>query len=159
MPLRARSHQKPPSDALKGTHPAEKTSRRPSASTSKASSSSPKVPQNAPLTPASDILLAWKRSRLASTTEDSPQNMHPLRPGAQRRPFNAMNIRIALFLLWRCWLDVVQIVLSLHPIRMPLMILLNVVRGALPAYQSYAQAVILDEVRPLQFFYTPDAWS
>ena len=145
MPLRARSHQKPPSDALKGSKLAEKTPCS-SGSMSKASSSSHEA-SHIPLTPASDVLLAWKRSRL-TPTEDSQRSVHALRSGAPR-PFNVANVRIALFLLWRCWLDVVHIVLSLHPTRMPLMIILNVVRGALPAYQSYAQAVILDEVRLL----------
>lgn len=100
----------------------------------------------------SRILRAWQTSRHTTIAGDSTgkaQSPSPtlfLRSGVPRK-LTVQNFRIAAFLLSQCWLDVANIVLSLHPIRMPLMILFTLVQGALPAYQTYSQATILDEVR------------
>lgn len=102
----------------------------------------------------SHVLKAWQASRQTTAVDDSSlpsaktQSPSPtlfLRSGVPRK-FTANNFRIAAFLLSQCWLDVAKIVLALHPIRMPLMILFTLIQGALPAYQTYSQAVIFDEV-------------
>jgi hypothetical protein len=98
------------------------------------------------------ILKAWQTSRRAAGMDPSTSNVHSpsptffLQSGVPRK-FTVTNFRIAAFLVSQCWLDVAQIVLALHPIRMPLMIFFTLIQGALPAYQTYSQATILDEVR------------
>lgn len=105
----------------------------------------------------SRILRAWQMSRQTTAANDDDNSSLPsekapsppptlfLRSGVPRK-FTVHNFRIAAFLLSQCWLDVARIVLALHPIRMPLMILFTVIQGTLPAYQTYSQAAILDEV-------------
>lgn len=101
--------------------------------------------------PVTSVLHAWKNSRRASTQKfgphatDTSEDPLYLRSGVPR-PLTIHTIRIAAFLLWQCWFDIAAIVLSLHPVRMPIMLLLHVIRGILPAYQSYSQASILNEV-------------
>ena len=98
------------------------------------------------------VLKAWQTSRKATGMDLSSSNPHSSSPtvfiqSGVPRKFTAKNFRIAAFLVSRCWLDVALIVLALHPIRMPLMILFTLIQGTLPAYQTYSQATILDEVR------------
>ena len=99
------------------------------------------------------ILKAWQTSRRATGPDFSSPNGHSSSPptvfipSGVPRKFTVTNFRIAAFLVSRCWLDVARIVLALHPIRMPLMILFTLIQGSLPAYQTYSQATILDEVR------------
>lgn len=98
------------------------------------------------------ILKAWQTSRRATGVDSSPSNIHSPSPtfffqSGVPRKFTVTNFRIAAFLVSQCWLDVARIVLGLHPIRMPLMILFTLIQGTIPAYQTYSQATILDEVR------------
>jgi hypothetical protein len=111
--------------------------------------------------PTSSVLEAWQDSRRTTPQKygpraaDTSEDTVYLRSGTPR-PLTIHTIRIAAFLLWQCWLDIAHIVLTLHPVRMPIMVILHIIRGVLPAFQSHSQASILNEVSNHIFFWLPE---
>lgn len=66
-------------------------------------------------------------------------------PGGQRA-LTVRNFQLAYTILHECAYDLLLTLWGLHPIRTTLMMCLNVLRGVLPAFRGYSQAMIIDEV-------------
>ena len=71
-----------------------------------------------------------------------------LAPGAQR-PLSRDHLQLALQILQRCSLQLFTLLWSLHPLRLLVMISLDICRGILPAFRGYSQALIIDEASQL----------
>ena len=94
----------------------------------------------------------WLSSRLSSenvsqphlSAEPKPSRGH-LPPGSQR-PLTLANLLLAWKIVQASSFDVVALLWSLNPLRTLLFVFLTLVRGLLPAFRGYSQAMILDEV-------------
>lgn len=69
----------------------------------------------------------------------------PLQPGA-RRSLTPRNIAFASKIVCATFYDLLRLLSGLNPIRTAIMIFLTIIRGLLPAFRGYSQALILDEV-------------
>ncbi|KZP13051.1 P-loop containing nucleoside triphosphate hydrolase protein [Athelia psychrophila] len=69
-------------------------------------------------------------------------------PGGQRA-LTVRNFQLAYTILHECAYDLLLTLWGLHPIRTTLMMCLNVLRGVLPAFRGYSQAMIIDELQTL----------
>ena len=87
-----------------------------------------------------DLYAVWLASR--RTTDHGTEY---LPPGAQR-PFSFDNFALAYALSKRCTPEILSCLWDAHPHRISLMVALDVVRGAFPAFRGYSQAVMIDEV-------------
>jgi len=76
-----------------------------------------------------------------------------LPPGDSRRPVNLTTLRLAATAIRHSAVDLFILLWGVHPFRMSILLLLNFIRGALPAIRSYSQALLLDEVRGPGPFY------
>ncbi|KAH8106134.1 P-loop containing nucleoside triphosphate hydrolase protein [Cristinia sonorae] len=84
----------------------------------------------------------WLASRSCS-------NQHRLlAPGAQR-PFSIHNIKLAYAIVTRCAFQFAALLWNLHPLRVLLMVALDLFRGVFPAFRGYSQALIIDELQTL----------
>jgi hypothetical protein len=90
--------------------------------------------------PAEDIYALWNESRRGKSYNDS------VAPGGQRA-FSRANIRLASRIIKSCGADLMYLLWGMHPSRTTAMMLLSTVRGLLPAFKGYSQALILNEVR------------
>ena len=97
-----------------------------------------------PVTP--DVYGDWLTSRrMASGTEC-------LSPGAQR-PLTPQNFALACNLLRSCTPEILACLWEMHPFRISLMVTLDLVRGVLPAFRGYSQALMVDEVSTVLLLY------
>ncbi|KAJ7067988.1 P-loop containing nucleoside triphosphate hydrolase protein [Mycena amicta] len=85
---------------------------------------------------------AWHASRVLPTTGDL------LVPGAHRE-FSVLNARLACIIVWTCAFDFFSHIWTLHPVRMTLMLSLNILRSVFPAFRGYSQALIIDQLQQL----------
>lgn len=69
-----------------------------------------------------------------------------LTPGGQRA-LTSRNVFLALEVSERCVPQIMSLLWSLHPLRVMLMVALDIFRGILPACRGYSQALIINEVR------------
>lgn len=83
----------------------------------------------------------WSASRTIGTHDELV-----LTPGGQR-PMTSRNIHLALEVSERCVPHIFSLLWSIHPLRVILMVGLDIFRGVLPAYRGYSQALIINEVR------------
>lgn len=72
----------------------------------------------------------------------------PLPPGS-RRAFTPRNIALASRMVCVTFYDMIRLLSGLSPIRTVVMIFLTIIRGLLPAFRGYSQALILDEVNTI----------
>lgn len=89
----------------------------------------------------------WKASRPCESTVDSDGKLEtlPLQPGSQRQ-LTYVNILLACKIIHGTFSHLVTLLWCLNPIRTALFVGLTIVRGLLPAFRGYSQALILDEV-------------
>lgn len=103
--------------------------------------------RSSPNPPAEDVLKAWQKSRQRPQQQKKDQSRAPAHvKSGVARPLTIDNLKIAVFLLSRCWWDVARTALEIHPIRAPVMIALTLVRGLLPAFLMYSRGTAVDEV-------------
>ncbi|KAI0092628.1 P-loop containing nucleoside triphosphate hydrolase protein [Irpex rosettiformis] len=69
-----------------------------------------------------------------------------LTPGGQR-PMTTRNISLAIHVSERCIPHIFSLLWSLHPLRVMLMLSLDIFRGLLPACRGYSQAMIINELQ------------
>ena len=93
--------------------------------------------------PGRSVLDAWKSSRAATDAAGAPTTL----PAGAARPFTIQNIRTALWMAQVSVYGILQMFFSIHPYRITLLLIINIIRGLLPAFRSYSHALILDEVR------------
>ncbi|RPD67077.1 P-loop containing nucleoside triphosphate hydrolase protein [Lentinus tigrinus ALCF2SS1-7] len=91
-----------------------------------------------PVTP--DLYGDWLTSRRMGS------DMECLTPGAQR-PLTPQNIALAYTLLRSCTPEILSCLWDMHPYRITLMVSMDLVRGVLPAFRGYSQAVMVDELQ------------
>ncbi|KAI0693588.1 P-loop containing nucleoside triphosphate hydrolase protein [Cytidiella melzeri] len=84
---------------------------------------------------------AWLASRAVGSHDELI-----LTPGGQR-PLSSKNIALALELSERCVPPILFLLWSLHPLRVLLMLTLDIFRGVLPACRGYSQALIINELQ------------
>lgn len=98
----------------------------------------------------------WNASRQTSiSSEVGKDATAPLMPGS-RRKCNLVNISLAFTILQATFLDMLSLLWSLNPVRTTVLVFLTVVRGLLPAFRGYSQALILDEASVFLFFMWPN---
>ena len=110
-----------------------------------ARATAPSAKQDAPTT----LYDVWLASRTYSH-DNTPCAGKYLTPGALRS-MSAENVRLAVIIIQRCALQFVSLLWSLHPLRLLLMVSLDLFRGIFPAFRGYSQALIIDEVSGLAF--------
>lgn len=88
---------------------------------------------------APDLYGDWLTSRRMSSGTET------LSPGAQR-PLTPQNIALAYNLLRSCAPEILSSLWNMHPCRITLMVTMDLVRGVLPAFRGYSQALMVDEV-------------
>ena len=90
----------------------------------------------------------WRVSRpsVSNIGRDGKLETLPLQPGAQRK-FNLSNILLAGRILQATLFNMLALLWGLNPLRTSLLLCLTIIRGLLPAFRGYSQALILDEVR------------
>lgn len=90
----------------------------------------------------------WRASRpsVSNIGRDGKPETLPLQPGHQRQ-FNLSNIILAGHILQATFYDMLVLLWGLNPLRTALLVCLTIIRGLLPAFRGYSQALILDEVR------------
>lgn len=88
---------------------------------------------------------AWNASRPCSqpSTTDNAK-YEKLQPGSHRKCTMA-NLFLAYKILQATFLDMLHILWGLNPLRTTFLIGLTILRGLLPAFRGYSQALILDE--------------
>jgi hypothetical protein len=89
---------------------------------------------------------AWSASRVIGEHEELI-----LTPGGQR-PLTGKNMSLALEVAERCLPQMLSLLWSLHPLRVLLMLSLDIFRGVLPACRGYSQALIINEVCSFRVF-------
>lgn len=89
---------------------------------------------------------AWSASRVVGEHAELL-----LTPGGQR-PLTRENVALALELSESCLPRILTLLWNLHPLRVMLMVSLDVFRGVLPACRGYSQALIINEVRSHRVF-------
>ncbi|KAH9943359.1 P-loop containing nucleoside triphosphate hydrolase protein [Epithele typhae] len=87
--------------------------------------------------PQPDLFQLWLASRRAPN--------EPLSPGAHRS-FSSQNITLASTLVRTCSAEILSQLWNMHPYRISLMISLDFLRGILPAYRGYSQALMLQKL-------------
>lgn len=108
---------------------------------------SPLSGRSSPHPPTENVLKAWQKSRQRPRQKKSDLPLAPAHTkSGLARPLTLDNLKIAVFLLSRCWWDVARTALDIHPIRAPAMIALTLVRGLLPAFLMYSRGTAVDEV-------------
>lgn len=80
---------------------------------------------------------AWLASRTIPPERTLP-------PGAPR-PLSRRNFQLALLILSRCSMQLCTLLWGLHPVRVLVVVFLDIFRGVLPAFRGYSQALIIDE--------------
>ncbi|KAL5487862.1 hypothetical protein ACEPAI_5970 [Sanghuangporus weigelae] len=90
----------------------------------------------------------WNASRQTAVTseEGKDANHDHLQPGTPRK-CNLLNISLAITILQQTFLDMLLLLWGLNPVRTTALIFLTLVRGVLPAFRGYSQALILDELQ------------
>lgn len=68
-----------------------------------------------------------------------------LSPGAHRE-ITLKNLKLAYVISKTSTYSFASLLWNLHPFRLTLMMFINVLRGVLPAFRGYSQAMIIDEV-------------
>ena len=95
-----------------------------------------KAPEKQP-----DLYERWLASRRC------PKGGPDLLPPGSFRAFTSDNFALAYDLSKCCASEILSRLWELHPYRISLMIILDLVRGTLPAFRGYSQALMVDEVR------------
>ncbi|KAI0720196.1 P-loop containing nucleoside triphosphate hydrolase protein [Cerioporus squamosus] len=85
-----------------------------------------------------DLYADWLTSRRTGTEY--------LSPGAQR-PFTPQNVALAYNLLRTCTPEIFSSLWDMHPYRISLMVSMDLLRGMLPAFRCYSQALMVDELQ------------
>ncbi|KAG8898469.1 hypothetical protein FRB99_007421 [Tulasnella sp. 403] len=102
---------------------------------------SPTLPPKITQAPPSTAFELWKQAR---STLDPPASDLP--PGAHR-PLTFQNIRLAFRILRHSSIQLLLLLWTIHPLRILLFVLLNLVRGLIPAARCYSQSLLLDQVQ------------
>ncbi|KAH8118536.1 P-loop containing nucleoside triphosphate hydrolase protein [Phellopilus nigrolimitatus] len=89
---------------------------------------------------------AWNASRplLVNQPPDGKSQRLHLQPGSHRK-WSFMNIWLAFRILQATFVDMLILLWGLNPVRTAVLICLTIIRGLLPAFRGYSQALILDE--------------
>ncbi|RDX55712.1 P-loop containing nucleoside triphosphate hydrolase protein [Lentinus brumalis] len=87
-----------------------------------------------------DLYADWLTSRKTGTGTEC------LSPGAQR-PLTPKNIALAYNLVRSCMPEISSCLWAMHPYRISLMVSMDLVRGVLPAFRCYSQALMVDELQ------------
>ncbi|KAI5124796.1 hypothetical protein M0805_005430 [Coniferiporia weirii] len=93
---------------------------------------------------------AWNASRPVLTdagAQGKCERLH-LQPGSHRK-CSFVNLRLALTILQTTFMDMLVLLCGLNPIRTAVLVCLTIIRGLLPAFRGYSQALILDEIQKL----------
>lgn len=96
------------------------------------------VPEDAKST--QSLFNLWSSSRVVGERDELI-----LTPGGQR-PMTGKNISLAIEISERCITRILSLLWSIHPLRVLLMVSLDIFRGVLPACRGYSQALIINEV-------------
>lgn len=103
-------------------------------------------PDPDPQQTAISLFQAWNTSRQSSVAnEEGKDATFHLQPGSPRK-FNLINISLAITILQQTFFDMMLLLWGLNPVRTTVLIFLTLLRGLLPAFRGYSQALILDEV-------------
>ncbi|KAI0747433.1 P-loop containing nucleoside triphosphate hydrolase protein [Irpex lacteus] len=97
------------------------------------------VPEDAKST--QSLFNLWSSSRVVGERDELI-----LTPGGQR-PMTGKNISLAIEISERCITRILSLLWSIHPLRVLLMVSLDIFRGVLPACRGYSQALIINEVQ------------
>ncbi len=98
------------------------------------------------------LLAMWTASR---PRQGGPEHIDfPLPPGS-RRGLTPRNIAFASKMVSMTFYELLRLLSGLNPIRTAIMIFLTIIRGLLPAFRGYSQALILDEVSSSSNFSAP----
>ena len=96
--------------------------------------------------PGMSLFDVWNTSRTIRSDGKDERNEGPfLQPGS-RRKCSLANISLAFTILQATFFDMFLLLWGLNPIRTTILVFLTIVRGLLPAFRGYSQALILDEV-------------
>ena len=89
----------------------------------------------------------WKASRASIEQSDTCCERVPsqIQAGLQRR-CSITNMCLAFRILQATFGEMISFIWSIDPFRITLLIFLTIVRGFLPAFKGYSQALIIDEV-------------
>lgn len=85
----------------------------------------------------------WSASRPKQSGPE--RNQFSMPPGSPRR-LTPRNIAFASRIVCATFYDLLRLLSGLNPVRTAIMIFLTIIRGLLPAFRGYSQALILDEV-------------
>lgn len=92
----------------------------------------------------------WSASR---PKQGGPEQANFFLPPGSRRGLTPKNIALASRIVCSTSYELLRLLSGLNPIRTAIMIFLTIIRGLLPAFRGYSQALILDEVN--SFFKFP----
>lgn len=109
--------------------------------TSEAEPSSSAAPRLGKLRPRELLYTNWLASRIVQDGEQTR-----LTPGGQR-PLSRKNASLALDISQQCIPTLLSLLWELHPMRVFIMVTLDIFRGVFPACRGYSQALIINEVR------------
>lgn len=85
----------------------------------------------------------WSASR---PKQGGPEHANFSLPPGSRRGLTPRNIAFASRIVCATSYELLRLLSGLNPIRTAIMIFLTIIRGLLPAFRGYSQALILDEV-------------
>ncbi|KLO15702.1 P-loop containing nucleoside triphosphate hydrolase protein [Schizopora paradoxa] len=88
----------------------------------------------------------WSASR---PKQGGPEQAKFFLPPGSRRRLTPKNIALASRIVCSTSYELLRLLSGLNPIRTAIMIFLTIIRGLLPAFRGYSQALILDEVQKL----------
>lgn len=104
------------------------------------------ISENTPDTLSMSLFDAWNASRpllVHQPPDGKSQRLH-LQPGSHRK-WSFVNIWLAFRILQATFVDMLVLLWGLNPVRTAVLICLTIIRGLLPAFRGYSQALILDE--------------
>ncbi|KAG8987147.1 hypothetical protein FRB94_002573 [Tulasnella sp. JGI-2019a] len=97
--------------------------------------------------PPSTAQTLWDQSRRPSKPTSDPTAVQPIPAGASR-PLTILNIILAFQIIRHSAVQLMfQLLTDVHPFRLFLFLVLNAMRGLFPAFRTYSQVMLLDEVQ------------
>ena len=100
----------------------------------------------------STLFELWKASKcIPAIPEDSHERWQPPSQAGMRRICNVENGWLAFRILQATFADMVLFIWSVEPLRIATLVFFTLIRGLLPAFRGYSQALIIDEVGLFKF--------
>lgn len=89
----------------------------------------------------------WKASRQRlESSESTQEGWQGHSHAGMRRKCNIESVWLAFAILRTTFTDMALLIWGIDPLRITTLVLLTIIRGLLPAFKGYSQALIIDEV-------------